>query len=60
MTFKLRLANACWVQLLLQIKVPFPDGIDSRIDTQLHDKGREDAADHGGGNTLHGVGARAR
>ena len=44
-------------QLLLQPKIPFPDGVDRRIDTQLHDEGGEDAADHWCGNALHHIGA---
>src|SRR3990172_1814207 len=46
-------------QLGFHFRVPLPDGVDGRIDNQLHDERGEDAADHGGGDALHYVGAGA-
>src|SRR3990172_9231499 len=53
-----RPAAGCF-QLGFHFRVPLPDGVDGRIDNQLHEEGGEDAADHGGGDALHHVGAGA-
>jgi len=47
----------CRLHLFSHIEVPAPDLVDGRVDNQFHDERCEDTADHGGGDTLHHVGA---
>jgi hypothetical protein len=45
---------------LLHVEMPPPDLIDGRVDDEFHDKGSENAADHGGGDAFHDVRAGPR
>src|ERR1017187_2251381 len=54
--------QACWVFLQgwLHFPVPFPDGIDRRINHKFHQEGRDDASHHGCGDSLHHICAASR
>src|ERR1019366_8108579 len=44
-------------QFFFQLEIPFPHLVDRRINHQLQNEGRKDAADHRGGDALHHVGS---
>src|SRR6266508_6657885 len=59
--FRLRKRRLCRRHAgLLHLAVPPPEQVDRGVDEKLHDERGEDAADHGGGDSLHDVGAGAR